>query len=208
MSCNLFFAIEVFEEANNCVELDLTKALELEGSSCELDFLTGLVFCSIVDSSVSCGQKNPNPQRLNEPVCADFRPNFLGLFRVVALETSPWVTRSLYVLFVKLPLAGLPEDLQGEAETLRLGFFRGEALPSKMSARRFLLLGTNILNTNEKEMGTLQAWNRTPDWYTLTRHDHESEPVNVAVSEPCSPLRSEGLRGLHLVWEGPSLCSS
>jgi hypothetical protein len=50
------------------------------------------------------------------------------------------------VLFGKLPLVGLPTDLQeGDAETLRLGFFRGEVLPNKMSARVFLLLGTNIL---------------------------------------------------------------
>lgn len=55
------------------------------------------------------------------------------------------------MLFVKLPLVGLPKDLrEGDAETLRRGFFRGEALPSKMSARRFLLLGTNILSTKKK----------------------------------------------------------
>ena len=62
------------------------------------------------------------------------------------------MSRSSYVLFVKLPLVGLPKDLrEGDAETLRRGFFRGEALPSKMSARRFLLLGTNILSTKKKE---------------------------------------------------------
>jgi hypothetical protein len=80
--------------------------------------------------------------------CVAFRPGFLGLLRGVALERSSWVSRSSYVLFVKLLLAGLPKDLrEGDAETLRLGFFRGEALPNKMSARRFLLLGTNILST-------------------------------------------------------------
>jgi len=62
------------------------------------------------------------------------------------------MSRSSYVLFVKLSLVALPKDFrEGDAETLRRGFFRGAALPSKMSARRFLLLGTNILSTKEKK---------------------------------------------------------
>ena len=113
----------------------------------------------MVEGPASCGQKGGggNPEKNSLPAkdsssCVDFRPGFLGLLRKVELELSSRVTRSSYVLFVKLLVAALPKDLrEGEAETLRLGFFRGEALPSKMSARIFLLLGTNILNAKRRE---------------------------------------------------------
>ena len=55
MSYNLFFAVEVFEEVDNFVALDLARALALEGFFRAVDFFTGLVFCSIVESSMSRG---------------------------------------------------------------------------------------------------------------------------------------------------------
>jgi len=197
MSLSFFLAVEALAEVDlddDFVVFDLAEALELGGSFCAVDCLMALVLCSTVEGPASCGQKGGNPERNSLPAkgsssCVDFRPGFLGLLRRAELELSSRVTRSSYVLFVKLSVAGLPTDLrEGEAETLRLGFFRGEALPSKMSARRFLLLGTNILSAEGIKWLNFKFEHRIGS-VLLTLHGHGSAPVNVVVSGPCSPQR-------------------